>query len=290
LSVAAAPWVPRDFTRNGALVRDLARGRGPERGGYPASAVAEILIIEDEVVLAAELGRYLEAVGHGVRLADRGAAGIESARAEPPDLVLLDLRLPDASGLDVLADLVAASPDLPVILMTAYGSVRDAVDAMRRGARDYLQKPLDLEELALVVERVLSSQRRDWELHYQENWPAPTGGGNLGSRAHLRARVSGVRAARALRRRRIRAGRSALRRDPREPLGRRLQRGRVRGKLAPPRNARRQGASRDSRAARAVAQARARARSSRAGSHGSSRRGCSRSTATRSGRRATSTA
>jgi DNA-binding NtrC family response regulator len=166
LSVAAAPWVPRDFTRNGALVRDLARGRHPARGGYPASAVAEILIIEDEVVLAAELGRYLEAVGHGVRLADRGAAGIESARAEPPDLVLLDLRLPDASGLDVLADLVAASPDLPVILMTAYGSVRDAVDAMRRGARDYLQKPLDLEELALVVERVLSSQRRDWELHY----------------------------------------------------------------------------------------------------------------------------
>jgi DNA-binding NtrC family response regulator len=138
--------------------------RRPRRLSSPR--VASILIIEDEAVLAVELSRYLEAVGHEVRVAARAALGLEAAREEPADLVLLDLRLPDASGLDVLGELLARNPEQPVVLMTAYGSVRDAVDAMRRGAADYLQKPLDLEELALVVERVLARQRRDWELRY----------------------------------------------------------------------------------------------------------------------------
>lgn len=128
--------------------------------------MAGILIIEDEAILAIELRRYLEAAGHEVRVAGRGDEALEAARKDSPDLVLLDLRLPDASGLEVLAQLRAQDSELPVILMTAYGSVRDAVEAMRRGAYDYMQKPLDLDEVSLLIDRVLARQRRDWELRY----------------------------------------------------------------------------------------------------------------------------
>ncbi len=128
--------------------------------------MAGILIIEDEAILAIELRRYLEAAGHEVRVAGRGDEALEATRKDSPDLVLLDLRLPDASGLEILEQLRAQDSELPVILMTAYGSVRDAVEAMRRGAYDYMQKPLDLDEVSLLIERVLSRQRRDWELRY----------------------------------------------------------------------------------------------------------------------------
>jgi len=129
-------------------------------------AMASIVIVEDELLLARQLARSLESVGHEVRIAATGTAGLEALRSEPPDLILLDLRLPDRSGLDVLTDIQSESPGLPVVLMTAHGSVRDAVDAMRRGAADYLQKPLDLDELSLLVERVLARQREARELAY----------------------------------------------------------------------------------------------------------------------------
>jgi DNA-binding NtrC family response regulator len=139
-----------------------------EWGGWllGSSIVASILIVEDEILLGRQLARSLEAGGHEVRNASNGAAALDALRADPPDLVLLDLRLPDRSGLDVLTDIQAESPGLPVVLMTAYGSVRDAVDAMRRGAADYLQKPLDLDELGMLVDRVLSRQREQRELSY----------------------------------------------------------------------------------------------------------------------------
>ena len=136
-------------------------------GGLLCSGpVAAILIVEDERVLSRELSRFLEQAGHQVRTARTGAEALECAREDPPDLALLDLRLPDRSGLEILDALRELDGALTVILMTAYGSVQDAVEAMRRGATDYLQKPLDLEELGLLIERVLSEQRRDRELEY----------------------------------------------------------------------------------------------------------------------------
>ncbi|MCP2936804.1 response regulator, partial [Salmonella enterica subsp. enterica serovar Typhimurium] len=72
-----------------------------------------------------------------------------------PDVVLLDLRLPDGHGLDLLAELNGDNRAAPVVVLTAYGEVEDAVRAMKLGAADYLKKPVDLEELQLVVERVL---------------------------------------------------------------------------------------------------------------------------------------
>ena len=128
--------------------------------------MAALLVVDDELVFARELAGFLEEEGHAVETASTGAGAIEAVRASSPDLVLLDLRLPDRSGLDVLHELRGLDPGLPVILITAHGGVRDAVTAMRAGAVDYLQKPLDLDEVALLIERVLARQRRDRELDY----------------------------------------------------------------------------------------------------------------------------
>ena len=139
--------------------------RRAARPSVLASApVASLLVIEDEALLGRQIARALAAAGHEVRVEVSGGAGIAAFEASAPDLVLLDLRLPDQGGLDVLARLRALDAHPPVVLMTAYGSVADAVEAMRRGAADYLQKPLDLEELRLVVERALARTRSDREL------------------------------------------------------------------------------------------------------------------------------
>ena len=125
-----------------------------------------IVVVEDEALLGRQIARALAAAGHDVRTASTGAEGLAAVEEVEPDLVLLDLRLPDKSGLDVLEQLRAFDAELPVVLMTAYGSVADAVEAMRRGAADYLQKPLDLDELRLLVDRVVARARRDRELAY----------------------------------------------------------------------------------------------------------------------------
>jgi two-component system, NtrC family, response regulator AtoC len=126
--------------------------------------VATVVVIEDEALLGRQIARALGAAGHEVRVEATCAAGLAAVEASGPDLVLSDLRLPDGSGLELLERVQQLDPRLPVVLMTAYGSVADAVEAMRRGAADYLQKPLDLEELRLLVERVVGRTRREREL------------------------------------------------------------------------------------------------------------------------------
>jgi len=128
--------------------------------------MASVLLVEDELTLARQVRRALELSGHEVSVVESGGGVLPALEADPPDLVLLDLRLPDASGLDVLRDIRRQFGDLPVVLMTAYSSVEDAVEAMRRGASDYLAKPLDLEKLRQLVDRLISDQRRDRELDY----------------------------------------------------------------------------------------------------------------------------
>src|SRR5437016_10183515 len=87
-------------------------------------------------------------------------------RAARPQLVLLDLRLGDVDGLETLRQVKSLDPSLPVIMMTAYGSVETAVRAMKAGALDYVQKPMDLEELELVVTRALGEARTRERLEF----------------------------------------------------------------------------------------------------------------------------
>jgi len=114
-----------------------------------------ILIVEDKDNLRSVLRQTLEAEGLGVEEAKDGRSAVERLRREQFAMVLTDLRLPRADGHEVLRAAVKADPEMPVVLMTAYGTIRDAVDAMREGAYDYLEKPVDSDHLLALVRRAL---------------------------------------------------------------------------------------------------------------------------------------
>jgi DNA-binding NtrC family response regulator len=114
-----------------------------------------ILIVEDKETLRAVLRKTLEAEGFRVDEAPDGRAALDKIRRERFSVVLSDLRLPRADGHDVLKAAVLADPATPVILMTAYGTIRDAVSAMREGAYDYLEKPVDNDHLLALVRRAI---------------------------------------------------------------------------------------------------------------------------------------
>jgi DNA-binding NtrC family response regulator len=114
-----------------------------------------ILIVEDEAALAAALVAMVERSGHAAVTAASAARGLDLLAAERFDLVLLDIGLPDRSGLQVLQAIRARDAELPVLVVTAHGSLQNAVEAKKQGASGYLVKPLDLAELASTVRALL---------------------------------------------------------------------------------------------------------------------------------------
>jgi DNA-binding NtrC family response regulator len=118
-----------------------------------------ILIVEDERLIRSSLAERLQTDGFEVSQAESGAAFRRAMKNGLPDLVLMDVRLPDADGTALLAELADAHPEIPVILMTAYSTVEKAVAAMKRGAWDYLNKPFDLDEMVLEVGKALEMTR-----------------------------------------------------------------------------------------------------------------------------------
>ena len=123
-----------------------------------------ILIVDDEPHLPYQMGRFLKKHDYEVYCAADGEAGLQELQIQSIDLVLLDLRLPKLSGLEVLTRIRHTDQELPVIIITAFGDVKDAVTAMKLGASDYLLKGFDLEELLLVVQRALETSAMYREL------------------------------------------------------------------------------------------------------------------------------
>jgi len=121
--------------------------------------MARILVIEDEAILRKNIVDRLRAEGHELIDAGSGEAGVELASLLAPDLVLTDLRLPGMDGLSALREIKRTCPRTLVVLMTAHGSQKTAVDAIREGAYDYLTKPVELKELVLLVARAVSHAR-----------------------------------------------------------------------------------------------------------------------------------
>ncbi|RJQ63625.1 MAG: sigma-54-dependent Fis family transcriptional regulator [Desulfobacteraceae bacterium] len=114
----------------------------------------EILVVEDERTQREMLRDFLIKEGFRVAEAADGAAAIDRIRSGPVDLALVDYRMPGMSGREVLDQAKRIDPQLDVVILTAYGTVETAVEAMKAGACDYLTKPIDLDELLLVIERI----------------------------------------------------------------------------------------------------------------------------------------
>src|ERR1700704_1442933 len=123
--------------------------------------MAHLLLIDDDPVLIVEQVRQaFPAPRYKVEVAGTGAEGLERVAARPPDVILLDLRLPDQSGLEVYKQIRKFDARIPVIFVTLAKTADTAIEAMKQGAYDYLFKPLDLHQLRKVVGEALEVARR----------------------------------------------------------------------------------------------------------------------------------
>jgi len=118
-----------------------------------------ILVVDDDRAHRTMLRTLLGGWGYSVEEADDGARAIERVHEKPYDLVLMDVRMVEMSGLEALPEIKRFNPAIPVIIMTAYSSVETAVEALKKGAYDYLTKPLDFDELRLALERAMDHGR-----------------------------------------------------------------------------------------------------------------------------------
>ncbi|MGE0012479.1 MAG: sigma-54-dependent transcriptional regulator, partial [Azoarcus sp.] len=139
--------------------------------------MSAVLIIDDEAALVRSLSFALKEAGYTPHSAPNGVDGLEAAARIAPDVVLLDLRLPDLSGMEVLERLHERQPDLPVVMISAHGDTRAAVQAVKLGAADYLSKPFELDDLFHVIETVLDKKRMSSELSFHRE--AALGSGSL---------------------------------------------------------------------------------------------------------------
>src|SRR5713101_3826116 len=120
-----------------------------------------ILIVDDEAEIRESLQTLLELEGYEVEAATNGEEGLAYIEERPFDLVLLDLALPDRNGMDVLRDIRVHDPHLSVIMITAYGTVDNAVKSMQFGATNFVQKPWDNEKLLADVRAAVARRRAE---------------------------------------------------------------------------------------------------------------------------------
>jgi DNA-binding NtrC family response regulator len=128
-----------------------------------AAARGRILVIDDEPDIRESLDALLSSEGYRVELAANAAEGLRRLEASSYDLLLLDLMLPDQGGMEVLEQVRARDRETPVFLITAYGSVEVAVQALKRGASDYFSKPWDNEKLLIEIDRAIARRRLERE-------------------------------------------------------------------------------------------------------------------------------
>ncbi len=118
----------------------------------------KVLVIDDEAIVRTSSKRTLAPEGFDVRLAESGKAGIELLEKEPFDVILLDLKMPDMSGIEVLKVIMERWPDTKVIIVTGYSTVDTAVEALRLGAFNHIEKPFTPDSLLAAVQEVIDKQ------------------------------------------------------------------------------------------------------------------------------------
>jgi two-component system nitrogen regulation response regulator GlnG len=125
---------------------------------------SQILIVDDEEAICALISQLLEREGFVPRVAMDGKTALKELRTAPADMVIVDLKLPDLDGLEILRQAKALDEDLPVVILTAHAEIHGAVEAMRAAAFDYLAKPYDHQELLRVVRRALAERQLNLKL------------------------------------------------------------------------------------------------------------------------------
>ena len=175
---------------------------------FEERADKSLLIVDDDRPFSSRLARAMEARGYEVRVAESVADGLAAVESAPPAFAVIDMRLGDGNGLDVIARLKSRRPEARGVILTGYGNIATAVTAVKMGAFDYLAKPADADEIhaALMAipgeranppENPMSADRVRWE-HIQGHDP-PTWGSRAAARARS-ASPSGTRGSRPHRR------------------------------------------------------------------------------------------
>jgi two-component system NtrC family response regulator len=134
-----------------------------------------ILVIDDEAAQRDILTGYLKKKGYKIFSASSGKEGIEIVNTNPVDIILSDFKMPDLNGVEVLEQVKKLNPEISFVIVTAFGTVENAVKAMRLGAFDYISKPVDLDELDLMIERIiehknLKSENQFLKIQLQEKY------------------------------------------------------------------------------------------------------------------------
>ena len=131
-----------------------------------------VLVVDDELLIRKSLGKVLRAKGYAVELASTGAEGLEKAAEVRPHVMILDMRLPDTDGLSVLRKARQLDTLLQVIVITAFGDVQSAVEAMKLGACDFLRKPYEMEDIVLSVDGAARTFRQasELDLYRKQAW------------------------------------------------------------------------------------------------------------------------
>src|SRR5208282_166110 len=124
-----------------------------------------VLVVDDDPAMVGMLAETLGEAGYGVQTADSGDNALKAVSSDCPDLVISDLRMSGMSGHQLQTELKRLVPDLPIVIITAFGSIQTAVEAMRHGAFDYVTKPFSNDELLLVVARALENRELRQEVH-----------------------------------------------------------------------------------------------------------------------------
>ena len=130
---------------------------------HPVHEKGRVLVVDDEPDIRESLELVLGDAGYSVETAQNGAEGLHKLEDRGYDLVLLDLMMPDRSGMDVLQEVRERDRETPIFMITAYGSVEAAVKALKLGANDYFSKPWDNEKLILEIDQMIARRRLEYE-------------------------------------------------------------------------------------------------------------------------------
>jgi DNA-binding NtrC family response regulator len=147
-----------------------------------------VLVVDDELLIRKSLGKVLRARGYAVEVASTGAEGLEKVGEVRPQVMILDMRLPDTDGLSVLKRARQLDPLLQIIIITAFGDVQAAVDAMKHGACDFVRKPYEMEDIVLAVESAGRTFRQatELDLYRRRAWQHYSGEEIIGQSSPMR--------------------------------------------------------------------------------------------------------